>query len=150
MKKFFLFFLFASVLTAQIPLAHKGKDESDITIYGQQDSPASGTFTVLLIDKNHPSGYLKRPGCWAKEIGSVQNAFTFENDEKQITVKAPAGSTVFWECHGFMAQSDYEKCIRKSAKTEEAKACPTNPNQTAHDKCMNEAKTLAETKACPE
>jgi len=70
---------------------------------------------VPLFDKDHPLGYISRPGCWAKEIGK-QNVFTFENDAKQITVNAPPKSLVYWECHGFMYKNAYETCVALAIK----------------------------------
>ena len=105
---------------------------AEVRTYGQQHTPTSGSFTVPLVDKDHPLGYIARPGCWAKEIGKKQHAFTFENDEKQITVHAPPGSLIEWECHGFMYKNAYETCVQRAIdhkSQEELNQCGPSPSE---------------------
>ena len=110
MRISFLFLLLAIPALAQDDLkVSLGKDKAfygkydDVKTFGKQIVPKSGTFTVAFYDADHSSGYLSRPGCIAWEIGEKQHLFTIENDDKQITVKAPKGVLIKWECHGYMA-----------------------------------------------
>eukprot|EP00697_Spironema_sp_BW2_P005670 gnl/Spiro4/17910_TR9543_c0_g1_i1.p1 gnl/Spiro4/17910_TR9543_c0_g1~~gnl/Spiro4/17910_TR9543_c0_g1_i1.p1 ORF type:complete len:134 (-),score=11.97 gnl/Spiro4/17910_TR9543_c0_g1_i1:147-548(-) len=105
--------------------------QAEVKTSGQQHVPKSGTFTVPLFDKDHPLGYVSRPGCWAKQIGK-QTIFHFDNDAHQITVTAPAHSLIYWECHGFMYKNAYETCMDAAAKhrsAEEAKLCGPPPSE---------------------
>jgi hypothetical protein len=104
----------------------------EIRTYGQQNVPKSGSFTVPLFDRDHPLGYISRPGCWAKEIGKHQHAFTFENDREEITVTAPPHALIQWECHGFMYKNAFETCVAQAAKDksqEEMKRCGPPPSE---------------------
>lgn len=112
-------------------LPRVGKGEADITTHGLQVIPKSGTATVQLEDKDHPSRYLRRPGCWAKELGKKQHIFRIKNDLMELTIyDAHPGSVIEWECHGAMQKNAYELCMSKAITPSAAIACGPGPSVT--------------------
>lgn len=115
MKISLIFFLAATVMMAQGLAPRAGKGEADITTKGFHIVPKNGTFTAALFEERHPSGYIRRPGCWAKELGHKQHVFRIRYDEREITIfDAHPKSVIEWECHGFMKMNPYELCITQA------------------------------------
>ena len=116
---------------AQGLLPRANSTEADVTTRGLQVIPKSGTVTVELADKDHPSRYVRRPGCWGKELGKKQHIFRLSNDLMQLTIyDAHPGSVIAWECHGFMRKNPYEMCMSKAVTQAAAIACGPGPAVT--------------------
>ena len=114
-----------ALLVLAIPLAaqdrifpHATTSQRHGKSHETQVMPASGTVTIKFTEN-----YVAKPGCWAKENGEKQHPFSFENDAKQITITATAGSTIEWECHGFVEKTAYELCMDKAVTTTQMQAC---------------------------